>query len=149
MLGTNRKSAAYAAEIGAGYVFGQFMSDVDGEEVLAAYRDAFIPSPLSPAPQTIVAVGVICAETEEDAEQLAATGSMTAFRQEGSGDEPASSLASSRKWLVGTPHNIASRLKQLSLLYGVDEFIVVTMIKDYKKRLQSYALLAEAVFSST
>ena len=33
MLGTNTKSAGYAAESGTGYVFGQFMSDTDGAEV--------------------------------------------------------------------------------------------------------------------
>ncbi|HAF97061.1 MsnO8 family LLM class oxidoreductase [Paenibacillus lactis] len=72
MLGTNTKSAGYAAEFGTGYVFGQFMSDTDGAEVLRSYREAFRPSAQLEKPQTIVAVSVICAETEELAREMAA-----------------------------------------------------------------------------
>jgi luciferase family oxidoreductase group 1 len=74
MLGTNQKSAAYAAEFGTGFVFGQFMSDQDGAEVLGAYRRAFRPSALCSSARAIVAVGVICAETEQEALELAAEG---------------------------------------------------------------------------
>ncbi len=73
MLGTNTKSAGYAAEFGTGYVFGQFMSDTDGAEVLRSYREAFRQSAHLKKPQTIVAVSVICAETEELAREMATT----------------------------------------------------------------------------
>lgn len=145
LLGTNKKSAAYAAEFGAGYVFGQFMSDVAGEEILQAYREAFTPSSISPVPRAIVAVGVICAETEEEAEQLASSG-MTLSQQEGSAEEKSKLLE--RKLLVGTPESIKEKLQQLSRMYGVDEFIIVTMIPDYEKRLHSFELLARACLNS-
>jgi len=83
MLGTNTKSAGYAAEFGTGYVFGQFMSDTDGAEVLRSYREAFRPSAYLKKPQTIVAVSVICAETEELAREMAAAAAR--LRQERSG----------------------------------------------------------------
>ncbi|WP_426449520.1 MsnO8 family LLM class oxidoreductase [Paenibacillus sp. S-38] len=79
LLGTNRKSAELAAEHGTGYVFGQFMSDQDAAETLAAYRQAYRPSERAPRPQAIVAVGVVCAETEAEARRLAAEG-QRAFR---------------------------------------------------------------------
>ncbi|CAM4265106.1 LLM class flavin-dependent oxidoreductase [Paenibacillus typhae] len=139
LLGTNKKSAAYAAEFGTGYVFGQFMSEVAGEEVLRAYREAFTPSALSPVPRAIVAVGVVCAETEEEAERLASSGTAL-FQQEASAGERAP--LSERKLLIGTPESLKKKLEQLSHLYGVDEFIVVTMIPDYGKRLRSFELLA-------
>ena len=148
MLGTNRKSAAFAAKIGAGYVFGQFMSDVNSEEVLAAYRESFVPSRLSPAPRAISAIGVVCADTEEEARQLAAAG-MAPFRQEGTQDEDTPSSAPSRKMLVGTPQQVKLQLEHISRQEGIDEFIIVTLIKDYRKRLQSYTLLAEAVLSGS
>lgn len=72
MLGTNTKSAGYAAEFGTGYVFGQFMSDTDGAEVLQSYREAFEPSAHQQEPRVMVAVSVICAATEEQAQKLAA-----------------------------------------------------------------------------
>jgi alkanesulfonate monooxygenase SsuD/methylene tetrahydromethanopterin reductase-like flavin-dependent oxidoreductase (luciferase family) len=143
LLGTNRKSAAYAAEFGTGYVFGQFMSEVAGEEVLDAYRKAFTPSGLSPVPRAIVAIGVVCAETEEEAEQLASTGKAL-FQQEDTTGERAHQP--DHKLLVGTPESLNRKLEQLSLLYGVDEFIIVTMIPDYRKRLRSFELLARAVW---
>lgn len=145
MLGTNKKSAAYAAEFGAGYVFGQFMSDVAGEEILQAYREAFTPSSVNAIPRAIVAVGVICAETEEEAERLASSG-MTLFQQEGSAEEKSKLLE--RKLLIGTPQSIKEKLEQFSHLYGVDEFIIVTMIPDYEKRLHSFELLARACLNS-
>ncbi|OMD37883.1 LLM class flavin-dependent oxidoreductase [Paenibacillus odorifer] len=145
LLGTNKKSAAYAAEFGAGYVFGQFMSDVAGEEVLQAYRETFTSSSLSPEPQAMVAVGVICAETEEEAERLASSGT-TLFQQEGSAEAKSEPLE--RKLLVGTPESVKGKLERLSLLYGVNEFIIVTMIPDYEKRLHSFELLAQACWSS-
>ncbi|MFC5648713.1 MsnO8 family LLM class oxidoreductase [Paenibacillus solisilvae] len=141
MLGTNRRSAAYAAEFGMGYVFGQFMSDMDGEEILSAYRQEFVSSPLCCTPRTIVAIGVICAETEEEAHCLAAD-STALFRPEGSLTEPAAFSGS--KLLVGRPVDVKTRLEELSLLYGVAEFIVVTMIPDYRKRIRSFELLAKA-----
>ncbi len=145
MLGTNRKSAAYAAEFGTGYVFGQFMSDLAGEDVLPAYREAFVPSRLCPEPRAIVALGVVCADTEDEAKQLAGAGDAL-FPNEGDTLEP--SPLADRKLLVGTPNEVKARLEQLSLLYGVDEIIIVTMIPDYRKRLRSYELLAEAFWNA-
>lgn len=142
MLGTNRKSASYAAEFGTGYVFGQFMSDQDGMEVLSAYRQEFRPSHLSKEPRIIVAVGVICAETEEEAKSLAIK-TNSWFSPEGSVEEK--SPYSERKLLAGTPEQVKAKLEELRSLYGADEFLVVTMIPDYRKRLYSYELLAQAV----
>jgi luciferase family oxidoreductase group 1 len=147
LLGTNTKSAAYAAELGIGYVFGQFMSDVAGEEVLAAYREAFQPSPLLAAPKTIAAVGAVCAETKEEANVLASR--MQNFFQEESGAKTEAqerpSVPQNRKMLAGTPDEVVRQLAGLSELYGTDEFLIVTMVPDYNLRLRSYEMLAQAL----
>ena len=67
MLGTNVKSAEFAARFGMGYVFGQFMSDADGKEAVKRYREGFIPSATMKEPEVMVAVSVLCAESETDA----------------------------------------------------------------------------------
>ncbi|KOP66663.1 luciferase [Bacillus sp. FJAT-18019] len=72
MLGTNTKGAGYASEFGMGYVFGQFMSDADGAEILRSYREGFQRSAYLQEPQAMVAVSVVCAQTQEEAEKLAA-----------------------------------------------------------------------------
>jgi len=146
LLGTNKKSAAFAAEHGTGYAFGRFMSDATGEEALEAYRSGFVPSRFCPEPRAIVAVGVVCAETEEEAARLA-LGAAGPFRREpvsSAGDGPAAG-ATAERLLVGTPAGLKRRLGEMARAYGVDEFLVVTMIPDYDARLRSYELLAEVM----
>lgn len=145
LLGTNKKSAEYAAEMGMGYVFGQFMSDVEGEEVLRTYRESFVPSPLCSEPKAIVTIGVICADTEDEAMQLA--NSSTTLFQKDLPDGKAEAY-SERKLLVGTPSSIKTRLEQMAKMYEVDEFMLVTMVPHYHKRLRSYELLAQELWNA-
>ncbi|KYG94538.1 MsnO8 family LLM class oxidoreductase [Paenibacillus jamilae] len=135
MLGTNRKSAEYAAQYSTGYVFGQFMSEQQTEEMLSIYRSSFQPSNRMDKPRTMVAVGAVCALTNELAQQWAVQISL--------GDP-----AMRASWLVGTPSDIAERLRGLQIKYDNDEFLLVTPIPDYEQRLHSYRLIAEAVNSS-
>ncbi|MHB0863608.1 MsnO8 family LLM class oxidoreductase [Paenibacillus sp. SEL3] len=135
MLGTNRKSAEYAAQYSTGYVFGQFMSEQQTEEMLSIYRSSFQPSNRIDKPRTMVAVGAVCALTDELAQQWTAQISL--------GDP-----AMRASWLVGTPSVIAKRLRGLQIKYDNDEFLLVTPIPDYEQRLHSYRLIAEAVNSS-
>ncbi|MMZ55915.1 Alkanal monooxygenase alpha chain [compost metagenome] len=135
MLGTNRKSAEYAAQYSTGYVFGQFMSEQQTEEMLSIYRSSFQPSNRIDKPRTMVAVGAVCALTDELAQQWAAQITL--------GDP-----AMRASWLVGTPSVIAERLRGLQIKYDNDEFLLVTPIPDYEQRLHSYRLIAEAVNSS-
>lgn len=71
MLGTNTKSSGFAAEFGAGFVFGHFMSEVDGADVLKSYREHFRPSAAMREPHSMVAVSIICGDTERRAQELA------------------------------------------------------------------------------
>ncbi|MEK4428973.1 MsnO8 family LLM class oxidoreductase [Paenibacillus sp. FSL M7-0802] len=135
MLGTNRKSAEYAAQYSTGYVFGQFMSEQQTEEMLSIYRFSFQPSNRMDKPRTMVAVGAVCALTNELAQQWAGQISL--------GDP-----AMRASWLVGTPSDIAERLRGLQIKYDNDEFLLVTPIPDYDQRLHSYRLIAEAVNSN-
>src|SRR5699024_7906681 len=71
LLGTSEKSSILAAEKGLPYTFGHFMSSADGPAAIQMYLDAFKANYLGNKPKTIVAVSIICAETDEEAEQLA------------------------------------------------------------------------------
>ncbi len=133
MLGTNVKSASYAAELGTGYVFGQFMSDSDGSEILRTYREAFGPSVHRPEPSAMLAVSVVCAETEERAKTLAAKAA-EGFRARG---------GSPYQGFVGTGQQVREQLQNLQRECLNDEFLIVSPIPDYEERLLSYRLLAE------
>lgn len=134
MLGTNVKSASYAAELGTGYVFGQFMSDSDdGVEILRTYREGFRSFLHQAKPTTILAVSVICAETKGQAETLAAKAA-EGFRARG---------GSPFQGLVGTGHQVRKQLQNMQRKCLNDEFLIVSPIPDYEERLRSYRLLAE------
>ncbi|WNQ13861.1 MsnO8 family LLM class oxidoreductase [Paenibacillus aurantius] len=154
MLGTNEKSAAYAAEFGTGYVFGRFMSPLGDREaagLLDRYRTSFRPSKPGAAPRVILTVSVFCAPTEMEARRLAEEG-MSIFRpdsaapsssdeRDSKGPEPTDS---GYRLIAGTPEQVRNRLAEASLLYGAEEMMIVCPIPDYSGRLESYRLLAEA-----
>ncbi|CAM3782117.1 LLM class flavin-dependent oxidoreductase [Marinicrinis lubricantis] len=140
LLGTNEKSAGYAAEQGAGYAFGQFMSDQDGERICRTYRASFQKSMLREQPQVMVAVQVVCAKTNREAKELAEQHRPDA-PQSGNLPERSNSF---RNTLIGTPLQLKEQLIEMKSKYQADEFMVVCMIPDYEKRMRSYELLAEA-----
>jgi len=145
LLGTNRKSAEYAARYGAGYVFGQFMSERDASEALSIYRGEFRPSRLLQEPRAIIAVGAICAETEAEARRLAAAGAGRLFA--GGNDANGSGTGLSDRLLVGTPGQVKERLLRMEADYRVDEFMLVTPAPDYASRHRSIELLACSVLT--
>jgi luciferase family oxidoreductase group 1 len=138
LLGTNRKSASYAAELGAGYVFGQFMSDQDALEVLSVYRDQFQPSKLQQEPRTIVTIAVVCAETEEEARRLARGGGLL-FNPDGLKETETASA--SKRIVIGNPRQVQDQLLLMQERYKVDEFMIVTMTPEYDERIRSYELI--------
>ena len=73
ILGSTEQSAAYAAHFGSAFSFAHFITERLGPEIMQAYRDAFQPSPLNAAPRGSIGVFVLCADTEEEAQRLAAS----------------------------------------------------------------------------
>jgi ribosomal protein S6--L-glutamate ligase len=71
VLASSGGTAAFAGSIGAGYGFARHFSPTPPGPPIRAYRDHFQRSPRFPAPHVILGVSVICAETEEEADDLA------------------------------------------------------------------------------
>ncbi|MCG7384985.1 MsnO8 family LLM class oxidoreductase [Paenibacillus sp. ACRRY] len=162
MLGTNVKSAEFAARFGMGYVFGQFMSDADGTEAVKRYREDFIPGKTMEEPQVMVAISAMCAETVEEAQDWSRE--MAARRRQSGQDAPARHSAGkesgpgtngqtsieegkdegeAHKHFAGTAPQIWEQFGQVSKRLGTIQFLVVTAGPDYERRLASYRLLAE------
>lgn len=157
LLGTSVKSAVLALEKGLPYVFGDFMSDSEGPEILKGYYDNF----QGENPKAIVTVNVICAETTEEAEDLARSNQVWKLLQakgEGSGKVP--SLAEVREYLftdedlealsnsnyrqiIGNPAEVRHALEELSEMYQTNEFMLVTITHDSEARKKSYELVAK------
>lgn len=159
MLGTNVKSAEFAARFGMGYVFGQFMSDADGTEAVRRYREGFVPSATMKEPEVMVAVSVLCAESETDA--MAWSRDMAERRVNGkerstepnssgiavsnTNDEAVSDQNASVRHYAGTPEQVWARLQQVSRRLDTKRLLLVSAGPDYERRLDSYRLLAEHV----
>lgn len=162
LLSSSGYSAAVAGHYGTGLCFAHFISDEGGPAAVDEYRRRFAERWPGEQPQASVAVGVICAETDEEADELAASADLWRLRSRRYGERgpvPSSATARSfdyspsdrsfieqsrRKLIVGSPAVVHDRLEELAAAYGVEEVVVVTVVHDHEARLRSYGLLAEA-----
>lgn len=143
LLGTSEKSALLAAEKGMSYAFAHFMTDENGPAILQKYRETGKGA-------TLVAVSVICAETTEEAEDLAFRSMLQRIRQEAGGtktaalsDEEEEELNEMReKTIIGNPLEVREQLLELSKAYQTDELMIVTITPDYQTRRESYEWVA-------
>ena len=73
LLGSSGYSAQLAAAVGTGYSFAHHFANHDAVSAMRSYRDHFRASPTLQQPYAILAVHVVSADTEEEAERLAST----------------------------------------------------------------------------
>jgi luciferase family oxidoreductase group 1 len=161
LLGSSDGSAAIAAYFGCPFSFAHFITDQGGPEVMQAYRDHFKPSRWAASPQGSIGVAVMCADTEAEAQRLVQSRDLSRLRLEKGTFGPVPTVEEAeaypytredrlriaynrRRQVVGDPAQAKAQLLALGQLYGVDEFIVVTICWDAGARLRSYELLAEA-----
>ncbi|HEX3982184.1 MAG TPA: LLM class flavin-dependent oxidoreductase, partial [Acidisoma sp.] len=159
LLGTSPDSAAWAAERGLPYCIADFISP-HGAGLAAQYREAFKPDAERGivAPQVMVAVWSICADTAEEAERLALSSRML-FKLLHRGqliavpspeeaqrflESDAAASSRHRRLVLGTPATVREGLAAVAAEYGAEEVMVVNIMYDHAARLRSYALLAKA-----
>ncbi len=160
MLGSSMWSSAAAIEFGLPYSFAHFFSPVKTREAIEAYLRGFRGGPYRAKPEATVAVGVICADTQEEADYLAASVRLLQRRIR-LGDRrpvapPEDALQALRalgevpleegewpRYFAGTPSRIREQLENMAGELGIRELIVNTIVWDHEKRMRSYELLAE------
>ena len=159
LLGSSPQSALWAADLGLPYAFADFISP-GGEAIMANYRDRFIPSPQLSAPRGIVALWALCADTDAEAQRLAASSRM-AFTLFQRGElipvppidralaflaEPSREVfpvVRRRRSIVGRASTVASEIRAVAAEYAVDEVMIVTITYEHAARRRSYELLAQ------
>ncbi|MBT6960721.1 MAG: LLM class flavin-dependent oxidoreductase, partial [Rhodospirillaceae bacterium] len=129
--------------------------------ILKLYRDNFEPSDILSEPRANMCVGVVCAETQEEADHLALSRKLWRLQltkgELGPYPTPEEAEAypytdrersvaesANRTGLVGPPDKIKQELESLAAKCGVDEMMVVTITHDFEARKKSYALVSEA-----
>ena len=164
LLGSSQQSAIWAAELALPYAFADFIN-AGGAEIAALYRERFAEHEHAERkPQTAVAVWVICAESDDEAQRLAASGRMT-FTLLRRGEliavppperaleflacearapqAPRAGSGGKRRAVVGTPDAVRAELEDVAAKYAADELIAVNILFDHQARRRSYELLAE------
>ncbi|MFS0750945.1 MsnO8 family LLM class oxidoreductase [Oceanobacillus sp. 1P07AA] len=136
LLGTSERSAVLAAEKKLAYVFGHFMTDSDGPKITRKYQH--LTGNTKPI---IVAVSVICGETEEEAFQLAKEASMwnqkdTSIEEDNQNNDIFSNM------IIGDPVQVKEQLQTLQQLYQCDELMILTITSNYQDRKKSYERIA-------
>src|SRR5680860_443428 len=158
LLGSSPQSAIWAGEMGLPYSFADFINP-QGPGIAALYREKFVDSERLAAPRTAVCVWTICADTDDQAVELASSSrmAMSMMRQgrliavppvakalrylESRGR---SSSSSGRRAVLGSPATVKAGLEEVAAEYRAEEVMVVTITFDHEARMRSYELIAEA-----
>ena len=161
LLGSSGYSAQLAALVGAGFAFAHHFADHDAAAAMLSYRDQFRPSAARATPYAILACAAVCADTDAEAERLAATIDLNFVRRRRGEYLPLASpeealahpyspaeralIARNRTRLfVGSRETVLARLMPLIAATRADEVMVTTMLYDHAARRRSYELLAQA-----
>lgn len=161
LLGSSDYSGALAAQLGLRFAFAHFISADGGDGVMRNYKRRFEPSARESEPHALLTVFVICAETDTEAQRLAASvdlrrlnmdygiNSVVPNQHEAetrsySSQERARIAYHRRRVVLGAPATVKARLLDLQVQFEADELMVITITGDYRTRFESYRLLAAA-----
>ncbi|WP_398472690.1 LLM class flavin-dependent oxidoreductase [Tardiphaga sp.] len=161
LLGSSDFSSDLAAQVGMGFAFAHHFASHDAADAMVHYRARFKSSAWLQAPQAILAVAVICAETDEEAERLASSADLNRLRRDRGEYAPLPSVEEALAYpysdaekvkitrnrsrlFVGSPATVKEKLQPLIAQCQPDELMVVTAMFDHDARKQSYSLLARA-----
>ncbi|WP_409298869.1 LLM class flavin-dependent oxidoreductase [Peribacillus sp. SCS-26] len=143
LLGTSKKSALLAAETGSPYVFGQFMSDADTNEVIRLYREHYQPRKSNDKPKVIAAVSVICASDRQRADEIRHEMQRVRKMHEPTGSADEEREAQDSKTITGNPMEVKEKLLSFAVEHSLEELMIITMAPTYSERIESYRLIAE------
>ncbi|APE35050.1 alkanal monooxygenase [Nocardia mangyaensis] len=162
LLGSSGYSAQVAAALGLPFAFAHHIAPDNTAAALDLYRDNFRPSETRSAPYTIVAASAICADTDHEADRLAAPRDL-AFANLRSGRPQALAtpdqaagfpgsdaerhFAAQRKagQLQGSPETVRAQAAQLLDATSPDELMLNTLVYDIDARIRSLDLTRKAI----
>ena len=160
LLGSSDYSSELAAQVGMGFAFAHHFASHDAIEAMTNYRAHFKASPWRSAPHAILAVAVIAADTDAEAERLASSMDLNRLRRDRGQYLPLPSpeeaqaypytaadralVARNRsRMFVGSPATVLRQLEPMIAASQADELMVVSWIYDHEARKTSYSLLAD------
>lgn len=161
MLGSGGDGAYHAAQFGLPYVYAHFINPDNLDSALTTYRDNFQTSRQENAPKATLAISLLVADSEEEANYYARPRNIWAAQlmQNKAGRFP--TLQEAQDWqltpqdaallemmegrsLTGTAETVAEKLNKLVKEHEIDEVFALTLIPDLEARKTSYRLLGDA-----
>ncbi|NPV24165.1 LLM class flavin-dependent oxidoreductase [Bradyrhizobium aeschynomenes] len=161
LLGSSDYSSELSAQMGMGFGFAHHFANHDAIDAMTNYRAHFTASRWRSQPHAILAVAVVTAETDAEAERLASSMDLNRLRRDRGqflplpspeeaaaypySDAERASIARNRSRLfVGSPSTVRAKLDPMIAASQADELMVITAIFDHEARKRSYTLLADA-----
>ena len=161
LLGSSDYSSELAAQVGMGFAFAHHFASYDAVDALTHYRARFKPSRWRARPHGILAVAVVPAETDAEAEQLASSMDLNRLRRDRGQYLPLPSVEEARAYpytdaeraaiarnrsrlFVGSPATVMQKLQPMIAASQADELMIITAVYDHDARKKSYSLLADA-----
>jgi luciferase family oxidoreductase group 1 len=161
LLGSSGYSAELAAATSMGFAFAHHFAEHDAASAMLSYRAHFKPSETLPEPSAILAVAAITADSDAEAERIAASADLNFVRRAKGEYRPFVSpeeaaaypytpvdrdrIARQRERLVvGGIDSVKSRLLAMIEATQADELMITSMTFDHAARRRSYELLAAA-----
>ncbi|MHA7857662.1 MAG: MsnO8 family LLM class oxidoreductase [Henriciella sp.] len=161
MLCSSPGSATFAGQMGLKLAFADFLNPGGASDALAAYHDAFEPSPFCAEPYAAVGLVVLAAETQAEADRLSApikawalgraTGKFTQYLDTDTALETLerAPLEPPQRGIIGTGETVAQRLMETAEQTRAREFFVLSITDSLETRIQSYRLIEQAMSKLT
>ena len=160
LLGSSDYSGMLAAELGLPFSVAHFINPRGGDMVARLYRSRFRPG-REAQPRVMVCTFAICAETDAEAERLAAPVDLRrlhmalnidspfptdeeAAQHRYSEEERTYVMGQRARAVIGSPQTCRREIEAMAARYGADEMMVLTITGAYETRRRSYELLIEA-----
>jgi luciferase family oxidoreductase group 1 len=162
LLGSSDFGGRMAAHHGVGFAFAHHINPGPAVATMRAYRDHFRATEPGDRPHAILAVSVVCAPSDDEAEVLAAPVDLAmvrlvqgrssrtrptseeAARHEFNAAEDQIRRRNRSRYVVGGVDRVRDALTSLVHATGADELMVTTMVTDPDARLRTYELLTDA-----
>lgn len=157
MLCSSPNSAAFAGQMGLKLAFADFLNPGGAKAALDAYHAAFEPSPFCAAPYAGIGLVVLAAETDAEAERLAApikawalsrgTGDFAPYL---STDDALAYLAQApleppQRGIIGSGESVAKHLVETANEAGASEVFMLSITDHVDTRINSYRLIESAM----
>lgn len=160
VLGSSGDSAVFAGDLGLPYCFADFINARQGV-IAADYRARFVARHPGDRPRVAVAVWTVVAESDAEAERLAAPARMMFAHLLMGRSIPVPDVETALAWLAdrpeldrmragrrvvaGSPETVRTGLQAAAAEYGAEEVLLVNILHDHQARKRSYTLAMQAM----